>query len=160
MMKQFFFTIYLLAFAINGMAAKIDSTAMIEHHSLWNNLLNADNNPVLKSWQYKSNLSCIYATLDYKHANKALITEMGNGHSFYDVAANSYQHLSPTTTIWGGASYRNGTKTTSNFVQQPTTSYSHLMCLPIALEAILTTNGICFTEVFHTHRGISPGAHQ
>ena len=115
MMKQFFFTIYLLAFAINGMAAKIDSTAMIEHHSLWNNLLNADNNPVLKSWQYKSNLSCIYATLDYKHANKALITEMGDGHSFYDVAANSYQHLSPTTTIWGGASYRNGTKNNIKF---------------------------------------------
>ncbi len=90
-------------------AAVPDTTGIAEHHSLWTaHTLGQSGNPALMQSLYTRSRSEIAAAYDWSSASRPVLYQLGDGHAYASVTADSYIRLSPATSVWGGASYRTG----------------------------------------------------
>lgn len=124
---------------------RIESRA--EHLSLWNSFLTGNSsNPVTMLHRYDDPLSELYGYVDYNGSNHRLLEQTGQGHTLFGIDANSYMHLNPNTTVWGGASYRNGTVRSVRY----NSSADYLLLAPYVMADSL---GGSFTNERYTFNG-------
>ena len=99
----------LLAAALPSAAADSDTTGIAERHALWTDTRTGQSgNPALMQSLYTHSRSEIAAAYSWASASRPVLYQMGDGHAFASVTADSYIRLSPTTSVWGEASYRTG----------------------------------------------------
>lgn len=118
-----------------------------EHLSQWNSFLSSESsNPVTMLHRYNDPLSELYAYVDYQGSNHRLLEQTGQGHTLFGIEVSSYLHLNPTTTVWGGASYRNGTVRNVRF----NSTGDYLLLVPYVMADSL---GGSFTNERYTFNG-------
>lgn len=98
----------LLIISQHGVKAQTD-TVLVEHHSVWNTLLEDTwHNPALHGQAFSTSLTQVMLTADYRHQTDAFVVQKGTGHVFYDLSADAFLRLSDNTAVWGRAQYLTG----------------------------------------------------
>ena len=86
-------------------------TAINEHNSIFGDVLSLQkNNPAFMNNAYDKQYSELRVYTDYEKLNRSILYELGDGHNYAGININSYIKLNNTTTVWGSASYRSGSK--------------------------------------------------
>lgn len=99
----------ILTAAMPAAATDRDTTGIVERRSLWTvQTLGQSGNPALMQPLYAHSRSEIAAVYSWASASRPVLYQLGDGHSFASVTAESYIRLSPNTSVWGEASYRTG----------------------------------------------------
>lgn len=71
-------------------------------------------NPALKQWKLPVSISSVTTFYGYGEQNEAVDVQQGSGSKLWGVQARSYMKHK-TSTLWGGASYRNGVQNGVNW---------------------------------------------
>ncbi len=99
----------LILTAVLPATADTDTTGIAERHALWTTqTLGESGNPALMQALYAHSRSEIAAAYSWASASRPVLYQIGDGHAFASVTADSYVRLSPSTSVWGEASYRTG----------------------------------------------------
>lgn len=110
-MQRIYFLPFIIALlvAATGHAATPDSLAAAEHTLLLpQKAVGVSGNPALMHDRYATSFSELAADYAYERGNEPFLYQTGSGENFARLEATSYLRLSPTTTVWGEASYRTG----------------------------------------------------
>lgn len=110
-MKHSYRLFLLLALAASATArgASRDSLAAAEHTALLpQKAQGVTDNPALMHDRYTTSFSEFAADYSYTRANDPFLYQTGSGENFARLEATSFLRLSPSTTVWGEASYRTG----------------------------------------------------
>ena len=79
-------------------------------------------NPAIKKYQFEHSLTELYLQGDFRNEDLAFVVQQGDKAALYGINAGSYIHLSPKSTVWGGASYNAGKK--KNILWNSSSDYS------------------------------------
>ena len=108
-MKKIIYTILALLYPLLPAEAATTDTAYVERHSLWRQTYSeALQNPALMAHAYLKPFTELSLQCDYRHQSEAFQVEQGTGYLKPELAAQSYIRLTPSSVVWGQASYGNG----------------------------------------------------
>lgn len=105
-------------------------------------------NPAMQRYHYAHSLNTLRAGIDYGHASQPVRLEQGSGHSMGYGAIDAYIHKGRAT-LWGAASYRNGT---ARHIQYSETSDYDLLYPYLMAD---TVGGNSHREHYHFMGGFS-----
>ncbi len=105
-------------------------------------------NPAMQRYHYAHSLNTLQAGIDYGHASQPVRLEQGSGHSVGYGAIDAYIHKGRAT-LWGAASYRNGT---ARHIQYCETSDYDLLYPYLMAD---TVGGNSHREHYHFKGGFS-----
>ena len=108
-MKKNLYTILALICALLPAGATTTDSAYVERHSLWRQTYSeALKNPALMTHAYLKPFTELSLQCDYRHQSEAFQVEQGTGYLKPELVAQSYIRLTPSSVVWGEASYGNG----------------------------------------------------
>jgi hypothetical protein len=108
-MKKNIYTILALLCALLPAKAATTDSAYVERHSLWRQTYSeALQNPALMTHAYLKPFTELSLQCDYRHQTEAFQVEQGTGYLKPELSAQSYIRLTPSSVVWGQASYGNG----------------------------------------------------
>lgn len=101
------------AMAQSGLSAAATDSMLCEIRELYLPLNSSTStvysvNPATMPYRDSISLSEIRLTGEHYHLQKAVMEQLGTGHTDMSVEAASYRHLSPYTTVWGSAGFTTG----------------------------------------------------
>lgn len=107
-MKRLFLFI-LIFITIKSASASIADSALVEHTSLENLMLQESlRNPALHGIFYQRAFSQLALGIDLQRQSTAFIPEKGNGYTLPYLKVSTYHHLNDHSAVWGEASYTTG----------------------------------------------------
>lgn len=125
-MKSGFSILFFLLFFRNmAFGGAMDTTAIAEHRDKWHDVLGETrDNPAFFFDAFRTSITLLGITADYRNADKPLVAQKGDRHLLTTASVNSYLRLGENNTVWGGAAYQTGKKYHIRF--NSTTDYDML----------------------------------
>ncbi len=108
-MKKYHVIILALLWPLLSAEAVTTDSSYVERHSLWRHTYSeALQNPALMTQAYLKPFTELSLRCDYRHQSEAFQVEQGTGYVKPEMAAQTFIRLTPSSVVWGEASYGNG----------------------------------------------------
>lgn len=108
-MKKYNVIILTLLWPLLSAEAATTDSSYVERHSLWRQTYcEALQNPALMTHAYLKPFTELSLRCDYRHQSEAFQIEQGTGYVKPGLSAQAYIRLTPSSVVWGEASYGNG----------------------------------------------------